>query len=198
MPNGLIIFIVIVVLSAIIGAVSQVLKNQQQAEQARAARARAAVRNENNRESGRTSSDIDRFLDEIDKLRRKSVAGSAEGPAVRAPVARRPNRPPEVPTVGRARSLRPPEEVTRSFPGVADRPLPTARTAPPVRVEDLPVAPVIGWAAKTRPAAATAPPRPSVPTTEFSRQLANLLATPSSIPMAIVLQEVLGPPKARR
>ena len=44
--QGLIVFVVIVLISAGIGAVSQVLKNQQQAEQARAARARARTRNQ--------------------------------------------------------------------------------------------------------------------------------------------------------
>src|SRR5947207_573756 len=108
--NGLIVFVVIVVLSAVIGAVSQVLKNQQQAEQARAARARAANRGgdaDRDRREGRASSDIDRFLEEIDKLRRKSAAGGRAEPPTAAPVAKRATRPPaDVPTVERSRKPR--------------------------------------------------------------------------------------------
>ncbi len=201
--NGLIVFVVIVVLSAIIGAVSQVLKNQQQAEQqARAARARAARAGDADRREGRANSDIDRFLEEIDKLRRRSAGGKAEPPAV-APVAKRATRPPaDVPTVERSRRPRLADEPDRSFPApsvVGDRPPPTSRPAPPVRVEDLPVAPVIGPAAPPVARPVTAPPRPAAaPKTEFGKQLAALLGSKTGVPMAVVLQEVLGPPKCKR
>ena len=40
------------------------------------------------------------------------------------------------------------------------------------------------------------PPR-GVPKTEFARGLAALLRSPNALPTAVVLQEILGPPKAR-
>lgn len=211
--NALIVFIVIVVLSAIIGAVSQVLKNQQQAEQARAARARAANRNGgDDRREGRAASDIDRFLEEIDKLRRKSAAGSAApspvvGPGA-PPVARRANnRPaaPEVPTVEPARKPRVAGDPTFAPPvAPAARAVPTSHpvAAPLPRLEDLPVAPVIRPPAAYAPSVVTRPkvladPRP-VKKSEFAAQLAALLASKNAVPMAVVLQEILGPPKCKR
>jgi hypothetical protein len=204
--NGLIVFVVIVVLSAVIGAVSQVLKNQQQAEQARAARARAANRGgdaDRDRREGRSSGDIDRFLEEIDKLRRKSAAGGKAEPPSAAPVAKRATRPTaDVPTVERTRKPRLADEPDRSFPApsaVGDRPPPTSRPTPPPRLEDLPVAPVIGPAVPPLArAAVTAPPRPATSKTEFGKQLAALLGSKTGVPMAVVLQEVLGPPKCKR
>lgn len=210
--NALIVFIVIVVLSAIIGAVSQVLKNQQQAEQARAARVRAVNRaGGEDRPEGRASSDIDRFLEEIDKLRRKSAAGgAAPSPAapVVAPVARRPNRPvapPAVPTVEPARKPRVAGDPTFAAPTApVARSVPTSHplAAPLPRLEDLPVAPVVGLSAAFAPSVVTRPkmladPRP-VAKTQFAAQLAALLASKNAVPMAVVLHEVLGPPKSRR
>ncbi|HVK15662.1 MAG TPA: hypothetical protein VM533_01860 [Fimbriiglobus sp.] len=206
--NALIVFIVIVVLSAIIGAVSQVLKNQQQAEQARAARARAANRaNGDDRREGRPASDIDRFLEEIDKLRRKSAAGGA-GPATVAPVARRPNgrtAAPEVPTVVPARKTRVAGDPTFAAPvAPVVRSVPTSHPIadPLPRLEDLPVAPVLGLSGVFAPSVVTRPkmladPRP-VAKTQFAAQLAALLASKNAVPMAVVLQEILGPPKCKR
>jgi hypothetical protein len=206
--NGLIVFVVIVVLSAIIGAVSQVLKNQQQAEQTRAARNRAANRtNGDDRREGRAASDIDRFLEEIDKLRRKSAAGGIAPPpaAPVAPVARRVGRPePDVPTVVPARKPRAAGEPTFAAPvAPVVRSVPTSYTAAPLpRFEDLPVAPVVGPSAAYSPSVVTRPkvladPRP-VKKTEFAAQLAALLGSKNALPLAVVLQEVLGPPKCKR
>jgi hypothetical protein len=186
--NGLFIFVAIVILSAIIGAVSQALKNQQQAEQARRAQARAANRGGGG--AGRAgSSDIDRFLEEIDKLRRKSATGERERerpPAV--PVARRAPRPTpaDVPTVS-PRKPRLSEEASRAFEVTAAPP----RLAPLPRLEELPTAPV----AAGRPIGT--PPQTRAKT-EFATQLGALLGSQQALPLAVVLQEVLGPPKSKR
>lgn len=187
--NGLFIFVAIVILSAIIGAVSQALKNQQQAEQARRAQARAANRGGGG--AGRAgASDIDRFLEEIDKLRRKSASGERERerpPTV--PVARRAPRPAPapVPTVS-PRKPRLSEETARTFEVTA---APT-RSAPLPRVEEPPPAPVVS----ARPIGTPAPqPRAK---TEFAAQLGALLGSQQALPLAVVLQEVLGPPKSKR
>jgi hypothetical protein len=191
--------------------VSQVLKSQQQAEQARAARARAANRagNGNDRNEGRPASDIDRFLEEIDKLRRKSAAGGgAPSPAV-APVAKRANNRPsvaDVPTVEPARKARVAGDPTFAAPVAPKaRAVPTSHpiAAPLPRLEDLPVAPVVE---PSRPAFAPsvvtrpkmlADPRP-MKKNEFATQLAALLGSKNALPMAVVLQEILGPPKCKR
>ena len=65
MPNGLIIFISIVILSAVIGAVTQWLKAQQQAEQERLAQTRAGAR------AGRSENTIDKYVEEIERLRKR-------------------------------------------------------------------------------------------------------------------------------
>lgn len=190
--NGLFIFVAIVILSAIIGAVSQALKNQQQAEQARRAQARAANRGAAG--AGRTgSSDIDRFLEEIDKLRRKSASGERERerpPTV--PVARRVPRPTpvEVPTVS-PRKMRPSEETARAFEVTAAVALPS-RQSPLLRLEDLPTAPL----GATRPIGSPLPQTSG--RTEFATQLVSLLQSHQALPLAVVLQEILGPPKGRR
>ncbi|HET6575746.1 MAG TPA: hypothetical protein VFG68_19250 [Fimbriiglobus sp.] len=211
--NALIIFIVLVVLSAIIGAVSQALKNQQQAEQVHAARGRADNRAaSDDRREGRAASDIDRFLEEIDKLRRKSAAGGgAPPPVVAPPVSRRANNrpvaPSEVPTV---EPVRKPSRVAGD-PTFAAPAAPVARSvptshravAPLPRLEDLPVAPVVvGLSGVFSPSVVTRPrmladPRP-VAKTEFAAQLAALLTSKNAVPMAVVLQEILGPPKCKR
>ena len=187
--NGLIIFVVIVLISAAIGAVSQVLKNQQQAEQARAARARARARNQRNErddderderdeDDGRRRdapgarnqpSEIDRFLEEIERLRKKGGGG----PPVAKPAQPRPAPVPPPPVVRPARPVPPPPAPVakasrpaddRSFPEAkqkrqtnaqatearrraetqAERPVPTSRKSqdlPPM--QNVPIGPIL-------------------------------------------------------
>lgn len=222
--EGLIIFVVIVLLSTAIGAVSQVLKGQQQAEQARAARARANAR------VGATprpdtdrpvANPIDKFLQEIDKLRQKNGEGGTQPPQA-APVAPRIDRETpvsegdrSVPTVRPIRKPRP-EQPVPVAPRVSRPETPAARL-PIARVEDLPVAPVIPPAASTspllpphlgapqraKPAGATSMPRvtkhiPKQPRTVFGNQFLGLLSSRQTVPLAFVLQEVLGTPKCKR
>lgn len=181
-PPPLLIFIVIVVLSAIIGGLAQVLRNQQQTEQTRAATARAASRDAANQSGRSGSGDIDRFLEEIDKLRKKP-AGDATGPAAPPPVARKVATPiADVPTVEPRR------------PRVADP------IRPASRLDDLPVAPIVTPPSKPLPIAkpTAAPGRAPMVQTEFGKQLMALLATKQAVPMAVVLHEILGPPKSRQ
>ena len=182
-PPPLLIFIVIVVISAIIGGLAQVLRNQQQTEQTRAATARAATRDAANQSGRSGANDIDRFLEEIDKLRKKP-AGDTTGPAAPPPpVARKVATPiGDVPTVEPRR------------PRLADP------VRPATRLEDLPVAPVVTPASKPLPMAraSAAPGRAPLARTEFAKQLVALFATKQSIPMAVVLHEILGPPKCQQ
>jgi hypothetical protein len=182
-PPPLLIFIVIVVLSAIIGGLAQVLRNQQQTEQTRAATARAASRDAANQSGRAGGNDIDRFLEEIDKLRKKP-ASEATGPAAPPPVARKVAKPvADVPTVEprRPRTAEPPRSATR--------------------VEDLPVAPVVTPASKAslpfaRPV--VTPARDPAVQTEFGKQLMGLLGKRQAVPLAVALHEILGPPKCRQ
>jgi hypothetical protein len=175
--NALLIFLAVVVISAIIGGLAQVLKIVQKAEETRSARARSAARDRSDRSdrSERSGSgDIDRFLEEIDKLRRR---GGVE-PLVARPVA----------------APAPPPTRTR----VIDRPPITSapRALPSSRLDELPVAPVV--VSPPTVARRAAPGRVTPPRTEFARGLTALLRSPSALPTAVVLQEVLGPPRCKR
>ncbi|OWK38063.1 hypothetical protein [Fimbriiglobus ruber] len=197
MNNVLIVFVAIVVISTLIGAVTQWLKAQQQAEQARAAQNRSSKRSAGRAPTG----DVDRFLEEIDKLRRKNagdalpVARSANPPVVSGP-------PPVAPRARRARAAEP--APFPSSPPPPPMPM-SARPGPadvlsPRRVEDLPIAPVVtGPPVVARPVAPrVSQPKRVAPPTEFGRQLTALLTSKHAVPMALVLTEVLGPPKCKR
>lgn len=159
--------IAIIVIGAVIGAVSQVMKKQQEAAPAKRARTRQAA-------PTRTSQgDIDRFLQEIDRLRKK--------PAEPAPVASRPKAKvvAAVPTVRQAKPVTSRTEFPPAKPA-APQPVPVV----------VPVASPI-----TAPAVSKAQAREMSP---FGRNLATLLSGPQAVAMGIVLHEVLGPPKCKR
>jgi hypothetical protein len=117
--------------------------------------------------------DIDKFLEEIDRLRRKSA--EEQGRVVRPA----PPPPPRVRPVAQA-----------------PRPKPAARLEPAVSlppvVERVPVnAPVLSSRTSIGPAVDLRPP--IGPKAAF-----HLLRSPRTLASAVVLQEVLGPPKCRR
>ena len=118
--------------------------------------------------------DIDKFLQEIDRLRRKSA--DEQGRTVR-PV------PPPPPRVKPA-----PPPVTRLTPV----PRLEAVAPPPVVVQAVEASAAVGSQARPlRRAAAT--PQPV-----GAKAALHLLRSPRSLPAAVVLQEVFGPPKCRR
>jgi hypothetical protein len=141
--------------------------------------------------TGRGTGEIDRFLQEIDKLRQK-----ADGPVKVAPVRTAPVK--AVPVAKAAPRIEPPPFVTTA-------PLAPTRGGP---ITDVPVPRVTAPALPTlpsrpAPAGGTAAPRvttrtSTIPVTSFGKNLADLLGNKQAIPLAIVLQEVLGPPKSRR
>ena len=200
MQGPVIIFLLIVVISAVIGAVSQVIKNVQQAPPPNRPRAGGG----GGRDGG---GEIDRFLEEIDRLRRKKAQDSertdrgsrseSSEPPVAQPVERRRNEPKR-----------------RRKPVPEAKPVPVASVIPGPRLEDLPVAPPVVHSdsgkvhqvreVKPLPIGATDLSTPitdamrHAPKTDFARALGSMLSDPQSVPLAIVLQEVLGPPKCRR
>jgi hypothetical protein len=196
MAGPILVFLVIVVISMVIGAVSQVLKAAQQAAPPPRARPRPAAA------ARPASGDIDRFLEEIDRLRKKKAEGGTtpERPAAPPPVAK---------PVKVAKAL-PAAKRRRVDPPTVASPLPVPRTADAAPV---PV-PVAAPDAYQR-SEVTAQPRLAAPLragggpgvtaspgqprrTKFGRDLAALLASPQATPMAVVLTEVLGPPKCRK
>ncbi len=198
--NGFVVCVMLIVLiGTVIGAISQVLKNAQQppARGGGGNRAAGGVRS--------SSNDIDRFLEEIDRLRKKKADGGE--PPVAKPVKARP-KPTAVPVAEAA--------PVRSTRRIEATPAPTPQ--PTVVISDLPPAvPVVSTAetpqtpqtprALHRQGDAPAAPRGGsrvtvrqrvAPKTEFGRGLTALLANPQSVAMAVVLQEVLGPPKSKQ
>jgi hypothetical protein len=133
--------------------------------------------------TGRGSGEIDRFLQEIDKLRQKADAPGKVAPVKAVPVAK------AVPK--KAPRAEPPPFVPSTVT--------SSRSGP---ITDVPVAKVVAPARPAQPFAATAPKvtirSAPAPTTRFGKDLAALLANKQSVPMAVVLQEILGPPKCRR
>ncbi len=189
MPPGLIVLVIVVGISLLITVASNWLRSQQRQLEVTAAEKRTKTRTA----SGGSSSagkagagDIDRFLEEINKLRQKP-AGGVE-PASRPPRKAEPVRPAKPATPRKA------EPVAR--PTIA---------APLPRLEDLPVAPMVARPLSPPPMPAGAskpmvmkPAKEAAPPTAFNRQFAGLLTDPKSLPLVFLLQEILGPPKCKR
>ena len=127
--------------------------------------------------------DIDRFLQEIERMRRKSAdeRGESERPK---PVPR--VRPvPQVVAVPRARPVVRPVRTTEPPPVlVVEAPRAVAALPQPAAVQPT-----------TRVTRFMDASRRSTPGTGMAL---NLLKSPQSLAAAVVLQEVLGPPKCRR
>lgn len=152
------------------------------------------------------SSDMDRFLEEIDKLRRKAALAPPPPPAgASAPVAPvvQPIKPPAQPARPVAEFADAPPAAPPSGGSFAS-PHGPSRAAPVAgEVEQLPVAPVlrpIGSGTASGATKVTKLPTRARPAskTNFGKNLAALLASGQGVALAVVLQEVLGPPKSKR
>jgi hypothetical protein len=214
MPNGLIVLLVIVGISVAISVLSNWLKSQQQTEQTKAAERRSTARRAPDPGPGpgpkpgkAAGTDIDRFLEEIDKLRKRSAGEPATAkPTTARPVIAKPARPATAaPTI----EPKKPKRLVSDPPPVA-RPAAAVVPAVPVvsssRAAELPVAPVVTAPARLasltqagRPSV-TAPPRarPIGPQSEFATQLSVLFQGKQALPLAVVLHEIFGPPRCRR
>jgi hypothetical protein len=147
---------------------------------------------------------MDRFLAEIDRLRKKT----AEAPPPP------PNQAPAVPVVQpekrqdrqdrqerpRPRVVAEVAELPKQDLGFAAPPVPTV--APVQKPGELPVATVVtppsttgGPATRVTRLAGRARP---VAKTPFAKNLTSLLATSQGLALAIVLQEILGPPRCKK
>jgi hypothetical protein len=127
------------------------------------------------------TNDIDKFLQEIDRLRRKGSEERAE---------------PERPVV---------KPAPRARPVVVAQPVPRVRT-PRVRVEPIPEVTVVEpvRVLPAAPSSLTVQRAPQVDRRGDGRMspaiatAMNLVRTPQSLAAAVILQEVLGPPKCKR
>ena len=196
--------IIIVIISTVVGAVAKLLNNLNEMN---APRHRPAARPGGGGAGGvvrQSSSDMDRFLAEIDRLRRKNAEASPPQRGESVPVAPvvQPAKPAEKPrarVVAELAEAQPRPTDTGFGPPVVPT-APAATTGP--KAGDLPVATVV-----TPPIGTGAPatkvtrlmlrPRPA-PKTPFAKNLTTLLGTGQGLALAIVLSEVLGPPKCRK
>jgi hypothetical protein len=241
--NPLVWFIILVLISTVVGAVAKMLNNLSEANAARRAeeeRRARADRMERNAERARAaqderaerpsrpapapaastrsggsvrpaSSDMDRFLAEIDRLRRKQSTSpdTPTQPGSSPPVA--PVVQPIRPTVSdkpRARVVAeladaPAGTPTGGAPSFGTSPQAPTRAAPvAAQVEELPAAQTQRAASSTGAPATKVTkffnrPRPAS-RTNFGKNLTALLASNQGVAMAVVLQEILGPPKAKK
>jgi hypothetical protein len=179
---------IVPVIVVIVWVINAILKSRENEEPVRPKRPGGGPRDGRN-----PVGDIDRFLQEIDRLRQKTAEerGTAVPPPVVRPVARA--RP--VPATAPAR----PRPANR--PPLIVEPLPIAQPASPaVPIRQSPTPPARhGDTARTlvpsmagRMAASYSVELPRV------NEALNLLRSRQSAATALVLKEILGPPKCRR
>jgi hypothetical protein len=208
------IILAIVIISTVVGAISKLingLNEMNNAPRARGANPRAANPQVNRGGAGprQANSDMDRFLAEIDRLRKKS--GDApqqqnqnqnQNPTAVVPVV----QPVKSPERSRSRvtaelAEAPPQRAdggfTQYFPAAAP-----AAVARPAELAMLQTATVVTPASSTgapatRVTRLATRPRP-VAKTPLAKNLTALLNSGQGLAMAIVLQEVLGPPKSKK
>lgn len=226
--------VVIVIISAVVGAIAQFLNklNEANAPPPR----RPGVGRRNGGAVPRSSDkDMDRFLAEIDRLRRKnSEAGGQQTAQSAQPAAGQPSgggpsgrtgptAPPVARPVGPRQSERdrprgrvvaelaetqtqqaPSRRVDSSgFSSPHVAPATSTPTSPPMpQVEDLPVATVVTPTSSTGAPATRVTRLPQrarpAPKTDLAKNLTGLLNSSQGVAMAIILQEVLGPPKCKK
>jgi hypothetical protein len=152
------------------------------------------------------NSDMDRFLAEIERLRRKqSLNTDAPTSSSATPVAPvvQPVKPPDKPRPRVVAELADSAAASSAAAGFSTMPQAPTRAAPvAAQIEELPVAQVL------RPSSSTGAPatkvtklvgraRPAAKT-NFGKNLTALLGSGQGVAMAVVLQEILGPPKSKK
>ncbi|MCE9565681.1 MAG: hypothetical protein K8U57_26965 [Planctomycetes bacterium] len=203
--GGLIfVIIAIVIISTIVGAVSKLFNNLNEMNNANAARQRAGLPPAGNKPAGgggvvrQANSDMDRFLAEIDRLRKKTAdtppPAQKQAPAV--PVV----QPVKQPERSRQRVVAELADAPQKTDGGFTQSFPAATIAP--RAGDIPTVTVTTpssgtGAPATRVTRLASRPRP-VAKTPFAKNLTGLLGSGQGLAMAIVLQEVLGPPRIKK
>jgi hypothetical protein len=195
MPNGLLVTIGIIVVMSILGYLTQMLKRasdrrmeEREREKQRERRANAALANPN----VSSRNDLDRYIQAVEAQRQRPV-----------PTARPAARATPVPTIQPARKKARTEDAATAFPTAKVR----GAGAAPVVPDDLPMATVVtprGSVPTAAPilraekAATLTPSRSTRSATPVGRQLVALFGSGEAVALAVVLHEVLGPPKCRQ
>jgi hypothetical protein len=148
--------------------------------------------------------DLERFMQEIDRLRKKAEAGGSPPPPAKVPAPAKPK--PVVATPVERSSKR----IAADEPPVVPVVVPVARAVvtPPVtdfpssRAAVAPVAKVTAVAVPTKPQGTPLTPTgPRVPqrnVMSITGNLTTMLGNRQSLAAAIMLHEILGPPRCRR
>jgi hypothetical protein len=182
---------VVPVIALVLWILNNLIRNADD-KQARNAQRRAEA--EEAQPAEQPKSDVDQFLEEINRMRRRTEPPRRQEPpeVVRAePRPSEPPRPVYVPTV--VETPRP--ERPRPRPAQRPRTQVARPVAPKPGAEILDVIPVAAPVAPHKAPTVSAPTRQPSPAVV---QLRSMLRSPGTIQAAIVLQEVLGPPRCRR
>ena len=216
-PVGVLV-IAIIIISAVVGLIAQFLNKMNEMNpgrrQAAAARGGGDVK--------QSDRDMDRFLAEIDRLRKRNAEAADQpkeqqekkpAPAKAAPVApaAKPARKPPAAKPRIVAELADTQPERASGQRGADAQgfvLPPSAPVSPItsgsssRPEDLPVATVVSPNASTGAPATRVTVIPQrnrpAPKTPLARSLTGLLNSGQGVAMAVILQEVLGPPKCQK
>ncbi len=199
---------------SILGWLTQKLKNSQDRKQVERDRERRAnsptVPVVTSSAARPAAADLNRFMEEIDKLRQRGAPGAAPPPVPQAKPM-----PKAIPVVAAKKKVRLGETAPTTFETTA-APIQSRSMNP---ADDLPVAavvsptfapptikpisamggaPVVTAAVRSISGATKYKERNTGATTPFGRQLVALLGNANSLPMAVVLQEILGPSKCQQ
>lgn len=191
--NGLFVTVGIIVVMSVLGYLTQALKRasdrrlqERERERQRERRANAALNNPNLA----SQNALDRHIQAVEAQRQRPLP--AARPAPRATL---------VPTVQPARRKR--DDVPTAFPQAKQR----GAAPPPPVPDDLPMATVVtprgsvptaAPVLKAEQAATLTASKSTRSVTSFGRQLSALLSSKDATALAVVLHEVLGPPKCRK
>jgi hypothetical protein len=207
--NVLITFGVVLVISVVIGLVARWLRSVQQNEEQRQAELRANERTRSERTEvdaprpqRSANSDMERFLEEINKLRNRSGAPAAPS----APPTVRPVAVPVVDPTRRPETL---QESLPSSPPVVTAPVkldslpgvtynPTLLSMSTTKPLPLPVAKPVATALPVAKPSGGAIQPDRLPKSEITKQLLTLLKSGKGPALAVLIQEVLGEPKFKR
>ncbi len=156
-------------------------------------------------------SDIERFLREVEQLRRKAASEQTKSePPIDEVEVVRPARPAKAPPPRPIVVVKMPPPPSPREPDVVEViPVQPAVSSPPAKVRPTPgssiaASPIPAVIAES--ATPPAPPRPKSvsppsavgPPANLARQLIQTLRSRETVPLAILLTEVLGPPRCRR
>ncbi len=182
----------VLVIPVIIAVAAWILTTILRGEGSRPVRREPAALGAKSRPEGTT--DLDRFLEEVNRRRRAADERRAP-PAVEMPPAV--EAPPPTPPVPRPRPAPTPPSIGRPAPRPAEVPPPAVVPVLVVGVvDDKSIA--SPPAVRDVPAIGAAPEPPSLQPATVAGNLRGLMRSRETIRTAVILQEILGPPRGRR